>query len=164
MSTIKITAPVSSFTGQVAGVQFVDGVAEIEIPRQQAAAEYFGRHGYGVHSDIPAPKGEDPALAVGESEPQGLDLTDPVALEKLKGDELDLIAANHPGGPIDLTGATKKADKAALIVAAQVAYAEAGGEGVNHGPVGPTHNQGRDGADPDNHAGAVPPVEAQQGL
>ncbi|QIK63842.1 hypothetical protein G7068_13805 [Leucobacter viscericola] len=43
----KIYTPVKGFTGNVAGVDFVNGEAETDDPR---ALAYFERHGYKVES------------------------------------------------------------------------------------------------------------------
>lgn len=49
-----INAPVKDFTGVVAGVHFADGQAETD---NEAAIQYFERHGYGVDGSAgPAPE------------------------------------------------------------------------------------------------------------
>ena len=48
---MQVATPVAGFTGEVAGVQFVDGVGETSDPRSLA---YFSRHGYQL-GDAPAP-------------------------------------------------------------------------------------------------------------
>lgn len=42
---MRVETPVAGFTGEVAGVHFVDGVAEVE---GEAALAYFERHGYTI--------------------------------------------------------------------------------------------------------------------
>ncbi|HKY58301.1 MAG TPA: hypothetical protein VJL80_09710 [Aeromicrobium sp.] len=49
--TLRVTAPVEGFTGSVAGVDFVDGVAETDSP---AAIAYFRRKGYALADAKPA--------------------------------------------------------------------------------------------------------------
>lgn len=57
MAKFKITAPDGSFSGVVGGVQFRDGVAEVESP--SAALSYCRRRGYTVEpvgDDKPKPR------------------------------------------------------------------------------------------------------------
>lgn len=51
MATIR--TPVPGYTGEVVGVEFVDGVGESGEPSQLA---YFRRHGYTVEDAKPARK------------------------------------------------------------------------------------------------------------
>lgn len=85
----EIRTPVKGFTGQVAGVQFTDGVGETV---DEAALAYFTRHGYEITTPG-AP--EAPAL------PEG-DPTDKWTVDQLK--------AYATAKEIDLKGATAKAD------------------------------------------------------
>ena len=48
-----IHTPVKGFSGEIAGVPFVNGTGETENP---AALAYFQRRGYKVEADKPAPK------------------------------------------------------------------------------------------------------------
>ncbi len=136
MSKVKITSANPAFTGISAGVQFVNGEAEIELPRQQAALEYFERHRFGISTDVAAPKGEDEELAVGKKgDPaQGSTPTEPAkkstgkAAPKGKADPKSPDSDGTPG--TGNTGPT--ADPA------------------GDGPVGAQHNVGHDGADPGN--------------
>ncbi len=47
--TVRLAAPVSTFTGAVVGVDFVDGKAALEDGDPRVA--YFLRHGYSVDAD-----------------------------------------------------------------------------------------------------------------
>lgn len=85
----EIRTPVKGFTGQVAGVQFTDGVGETE---DVAALAYFERHGYDI---VPEEQEPDPLY------PEG----DPT--EKWTVDQLKAYATTNG---IDLKGATTKAD------------------------------------------------------
>jgi hypothetical protein len=48
MTRIKVTAPQQGFTGEVAGIAFVKGVATVDTVEQLSAVHYFKRHGYDV--------------------------------------------------------------------------------------------------------------------
>lgn len=166
MSTHTITAPNPDYNGVSAGVRFTDGKATIEYPRQAAAAEYFGRHRFGIEPAIKA-KGEDsellsvPESKVGPGVPNGA-----VANERQTREELDALATERG---IDPSTAKTKGDLVALINAAppvpasgatatevQAGIGSTGTTDVaGDGPAGPLHNQGHDGANPD---GAEPPV------
>lgn len=55
MATVR--TPVEGFTGQVVGVDFADGVAEVS---DEGALAYFARHGYAVDEAKPSkPKKAD---------------------------------------------------------------------------------------------------------
>lgn len=73
---MQITTPVPGFTGEVAGVHFVDGVGETSDPR---AIAYFTRRGY-VLGDIPQvePVAEEEPAEVEED----ADSEEPVAEEE----------------------------------------------------------------------------------
>jgi hypothetical protein len=101
MSKVTITAPNPAFDGTSAGVKFSEGKAVIEVPRQQAALEYFARHRFGISEDVPAPKGADPLLAVGKTgDPSGVEQkgkkaakAEPTPADPVKG------AGDGPVGP-----------------------------------------------------------------
>ncbi len=127
MTQVTITAPNPAYDGTSAGVKFSEGKATIEVPRQRAALEYFQRHRFGISEDVPAPKGEDPDLAVAAQEVPG-PLTPsgepaPAAAPKGKGKQGAAEVPAAPGEPADVAG---------------------------EGPVGAQHNVGHDGADPGN--------------
>lgn len=48
MATTKVHAPNATFTGEVAGVVFTDGVGELDDKKAPAARRYFERHGYSL--------------------------------------------------------------------------------------------------------------------
>lgn len=57
---MQVTAPVSGFTGEVAGVHFVDGVGNTDNSR---ALAYFARHGYAVSKSVTGKAVEAPIAA-----------------------------------------------------------------------------------------------------
>lgn len=59
MITLRIQTPVKGFTGEVAGVSFVDGFGETE---DENAIAYFIRQGFGL--DGSAPEGAEPEAEV----------------------------------------------------------------------------------------------------
>lgn len=130
-NTITITAPNPKYNGVSAGVRFADGTAKIEVPRQQAALEYFARHRFGISEAVPAPKGEDDLLAVPAVK------LDPDAEAKAK--------AKAPA----------KGGKAS----AQPAPGEPA-KGAGDGPIGPQHNSGQDGANPGGETPQTTPIDA----
>lgn len=70
----RISAPVIDFTGMSAGVNFTDGVAEIDVPDDAQhpharALAYFRSQGYGVEEIEP----EKPARSRNTSTPKGAD-------------------------------------------------------------------------------------------
>jgi hypothetical protein len=48
MATKQVYAPNSTFSGEVAGVVFKDGVGEADTTKDATALGYFARHGYGI--------------------------------------------------------------------------------------------------------------------
>lgn len=87
----EIRTPVKGFTGQVAGVQFTDGVGETV---DEAALAYFERHGYSIDHGTPAYPEGDPT-------------------EKWTVDQLKAYATAHD---IDLTGVSGKDNVVAAVV------------------------------------------------
>lgn len=71
MAKFRISTPVLGFTGVSAGVNFTNGVAELDVPEDRAedklrynarALAYFRSQGYGVEEiDEQAPAAEPPA-------------------------------------------------------------------------------------------------------
>lgn len=62
MATRTISTPDPGFTGTRAGVVFRDGRGEVEADDASALA-YFARHGYPVHTPLPARRGKPTAKA-----------------------------------------------------------------------------------------------------
>jgi hypothetical protein len=60
MATVRVHAPVKDFEGEVAGVRFEEGVAEVE--RGSAAYQYFRGAGYGIDrsAEVARPEPPDP--------------------------------------------------------------------------------------------------------
>jgi len=56
MATVH--TPVPGFTGEVAGVAFADGTAEVPDDK----LTYFRRHGYGIDGPAPLPPGASPVV------------------------------------------------------------------------------------------------------
>lgn len=67
-AAIKVVAPVSDFSGVVAGVVFKDGVGSTDSP---TALNYFHRHGYGVDGSEPVRPDEPEAEPEAEPETEG---------------------------------------------------------------------------------------------
>lgn len=114
MTKINIQAQVPGFTGQVIGVPFVDSKASIEVPRQQAAFEYFTRHGYVLEG------GDDDGDAKAAADESG-HAADAKAYEEQTIPELIALAEQHG---YELGSAKKKADIIAAIVAAETEAAQ----------------------------------------
>jgi hypothetical protein len=69
MATVNVSAPVEGFAGEVAGVTFVDGTAEVDTSQASALA-YFRRHGYTVSDGTPKrPRKSKAATATGDGTP-----------------------------------------------------------------------------------------------
>lgn len=148
MSKINIQAQVPGFTGQVIGVPFVDSKASIDVPRQQAAFEYFTRHGY-----ILTPE-DEPA----DEQPSGHS-ADAKAYEKQTKDELIALAAQHG---YELGSAKTKAEIVSAIVAAETEAAQrrdaAAKADTAAGNVGPGDQSGGPaGTNTDVNAGGAQP-------
>jgi hypothetical protein len=172
MTTVTITAPNPKYDGTSAGVKFSEGKATIELPRQQAALEYFGRHRFGISENVAAPKGEDADLGVqatGSPAPGAAPTGAPAApvvveaqkLEDLTRAEIDALAAERG---IDTSGAKTKADAIALIDASPAVPVLGDGnqpaDVAGEGPAGAQHNVGHDGADPGNVGTPTTPTDA----
>jgi hypothetical protein len=71
-SSVKITAPVKGFQGEVAGVVFSKGVGEVDSGNAAALA-YFRRKGYGIDGDsvapTPTPQVDAATAPIGEPAP-----------------------------------------------------------------------------------------------
>lgn len=97
MSTVQVHTPVGDYSGTVAGIQFVNGKAEVD-ESNETALSYFRRHGY-------------PVGPVEETEGDGDDAT---PLEEYTVPELREYARQRE---IDLSGLNTKADILARIEA-----------------------------------------------
>lgn len=157
MAKVTITAPNRDYNGVSAGVRFTDGIAVIDSEKQLAALEYFSRHRFGVSEDVPAAtdktEGKAPAVKV-EKQNVPLDPTDAEKVAKLTKDEIEALFTQHE---VTLVAGTK-AEMAAALAAGIVAKAQT--PPVNSGAVGPTHNTGHDGANPDGDEPQQTPADA----
>lgn len=159
MSTHTITAPNPDYNGVSAGIRFTDGKATIEYPRQAAAAEYFGRHRFGIEPAIKA-KGDD-AEALSVPETKVVDVAPTAAsLDRLSKAELQDRASaagvSTEGTKAELIAAILAPKPGATATEVQAGIASTGTTDVaGDGPAGPLHNVGHDGANP---GGAEPPV------
>lgn len=157
MTKINIQAQVPGFTGQVIGVPFVDSKATIEVPRQQAAFEYFTRHGYilaAVDDDDEAPKSSEPS---GHS-------ADVKAYEKQTIADLVTLAGQHG---YELGSAKTKPQIIAAIVAAETEAAQrrdaAAKADTAAGNVGPGDQSGGPaGTNTDVNAGGAQPSSQEK--
>lgn len=99
-----VIAPNKEFSGEVAGVHFVEGQALCDDDNR-VALNYFYSAGYAVHGDSQSPEGYEPPeleLASGEAPaPEAIDL-DSLTVEQLKE-----LADEHE---VDLTGLARKAE------------------------------------------------------
>lgn len=78
MQRYKITAPVKTASGTVAGVRLVDGVGEL-LADQASALAYFRRHGYGVEPIVEdEPAGPAEPVQEDSATPDGGTPTSPV--------------------------------------------------------------------------------------
>lgn len=78
MTMYKITAPVAGFTGKSAGINFVDGFADLDGDTDGRALAFFRRRGYGiavvdgkdtdVKQDVTAPANAGPFELRGDSD------------------------------------------------------------------------------------------------
>lgn len=159
MSTHTITAPNPEYNGVSAGVRFTDGKASIEYPRQAAAAEYFGRHRFGIEPEIKAKGDNAEALSVPEAKVHDVAPT-AASLERLTKAELQERAraagVSDQGTKEQLAAAILLPKDGATATEVQAGIASTGTTDVaGDGPAGPIHNVGHDGANP---GGAEPPV------
>lgn len=63
---VTVRTPVEGYCGEVAGVSFVDGAAEVDEDHRSLA--YFGRHGYTIETE--ADSGDDEAAPDGDDADQ----------------------------------------------------------------------------------------------
>lgn len=142
---VTITSPNKDYNGVSAGVRFSDGVAVIDSVSNLAALEYFARHRFGISEDVPSKEADE--LDV-KSQPTPIDVLNAKSVAKLTKPEIEAL---YVAEGIELGTGTKPelAEALASAVAAKRAANYENPPQVATGPVGPQHNVGRDGADPD---------------
>lgn len=103
MATVKVHAPNPAFKGEVAGVAFSKGVAEVDPKEHAAAIGYFRRRGYGI-GKAKAEQPSQPQRPVDAREAARQTVGTPLrdaAVDPKKGDFLAPINAGKedPHGP-----------------------------------------------------------------
>ncbi|TCB97577.1 hypothetical protein E0H26_11705 [Micromonospora zingiberis] len=107
MQRYKITAPVKTATGTVAGVALVDGQGETD---NEGALAYFRRHGYKVEeiAELPAPAIEPaPEPDGGTPEGQGPALADPPSRSASKAAWVTYVTSEAGGNRFSVEDAEK---------------------------------------------------------